>query len=272
MYKIIACDLDETLLDSNRTVSSRNIEAIRKAHDIGVKFVPTTGRGYHSVEPTLKDLGLFQKKDEYVISYNGGAITENLNNRLLHFQGISFELASELYLRGQKYDVAIHIYTKDMMYLYHATPDDFKSLSARMNVTEISGDNIDFLKGTDIVKALYMNTDYQYLRSIEEDYADLASQMDISYSSNRFIEFNHVGVNKGAGLLSLAKLLGVRQEETIAIGDNFNDLSMIKAAGLGVGVKNSIEGIKKDCDYITEVTNDESAVAEVIEKFVLGSF
>lgn len=268
-YKIIACDLDETLLDSHRSISPKNLEAIRKACELGVKFVPATGRGYGSVEPTLKELGLSQKREEYVISFNGGAITENYEHRLLHFQGISFELAQELYQRGQRYDVTIHIYTREMMYLYNAAPEDFQSLSARMKVTQISGDNIDFLKGTDIVKALYMNTDHQYLRQIERDYADLAPQMDVSYSSNRFIEFNRRGVNKGAGLLSLARLLGVSPEETIAIGDNFNDLSMIKAAGLGVGVKNSIEGIRQDCGYITEADNDHSAVAEVIEKFVL---
>ena len=157
-----------------------------------------------------------------------------------------------------------------MTYLYNVTPEDFKSLSAHMAVTEISSHDLDFLKGTDIVKALYMNTDHDYLRQIEKDYQDLAPFMDVSYSSNRFIEFNRRGVNKGAGLLSLAELLGIKPEETIAIGDNFNDLSMIRAAGLGVGVKNSIEGIKKDCDYITTATNDESAVAEVIEKFVLS--
>jgi hydroxymethylpyrimidine pyrophosphatase-like HAD family hydrolase len=63
--------------------------------------------------------------------------------------------------------------------------------------------------------------------------------------------------------------LGVKPEETIAIGDNYNDLSMIRAAGLGVGVQNTVEGMKKDCDYITDATCDESAVAEVIQKFVL---
>lgn len=268
-YKIIACDLDETLLSSDRSVCPRNREAIRRARDLGVKFVPATGRGYRSVESTLAELGLAQKKDEYVISYNGGAITENHSHRLLHFEGISFDLAQELYRRGRNYQVSIHIYTREMMYLCNAAPGEFLSLSDHMEVTEISSENLDFLKGTDIVKALYMNTDYEYLRGIERDYEDLAPLLDVSYSSNRFIEFNRRGVNKGAGLLTLAKLLGVKPEETIAIGDNFNDLSMIRAAGLGVGVRNSIEGIKKDCDYITEADNDGGAVGEVIEKFVL---
>lgn len=270
MYRIIACDLDETLLSSDHSVCKRNLEAIEKARKAGVKFVPATGRGYHSVEPTLRQLGLMGEKEEYVISFNGGAITENFQNRLLHFEGISFELARTLYERGLTYDVGIHIYTRDMVYASNITPEDFESLSARMKISWIPDDSLDFLRGTDIVKALYVNTDHEYLRGIEADYQDLASLMDISYSSNRFIEFNRKGVNKGAGLLSLARLLGVRPEETIAIGDNFNDLSMIKAAGLGAGVRNSIEGLKKDCDYITEASNDEGAVAEVIEKFILS--
>lgn len=65
-------------------------------------------------------------------------------------------------------------------------------------------------------------------------------------------------------------MLGVKQKETIAIGDNFNDISMIRAAGLGVGVQDTAEDMKPLCDYITSATNNESAVAEVIEKFILS--
>ena len=99
MYKIIACDLDETLLSDDRTISKENIEAIQKAKELGVKFVPATGRGFNTVGETLKDLGLYDLENEYVISYNGGAITENKGSKLLHFEGISFENASELYKR-----------------------------------------------------------------------------------------------------------------------------------------------------------------------------
>jgi hydroxymethylpyrimidine pyrophosphatase-like HAD family hydrolase len=153
--------------------------------------------------------------------------------------------------------------------VYNFVQSEKDYLTGRMEVTEIFDDNIDFLKGQEIVKALYMNTDRAYLEQIAEDFKDITQDVDVSYSSNRYIEFNHRGVNKGAGLISLAKLLGVKPEETIAIGDNYNDLSMIRAAGLGVGVQNTVEGMKKDCDYITDATCDESAVAEVIQKFVL---
>ena len=270
MYKIIACDLDETLLNDDRSISKRNIDAIHKAKELGVKFVPATGRGFNTVDQTLKELGLYEEENEYVISYNGGAITENKGSRLLQFEGISFDLAQTLYQRGLNYNVCIHIYTKDMVYVYNYNELEKSYLAGRMEITEIHDDNIHFLKDQEIVKALYMNPDFDYLKQIEEDLKDVTHNVDVSYSSNRYIEFNHKGVNKGEGLLSLAKLLGIKQEETIAIGDNFNDLSMIKAAGLGVGVQNAIEGIREYCDYLTVATNNESAIAEIIERFILS--
>ena len=270
MYKIIVCDLDQTLLNDDCSVSDRNVEAIRKARELGVKFVPGTGRGYRSIQNTLKQLDLLERENEYVISFNGGAVTENKGSRLLHFEAIPFALADELYRRGQRYNVCVHAYTLDTVYVRRFCQDEIDFLHGRMAVTEVFETDLGFLAGQEIVKVLYMNTDYAYLKQIEDDLKDITQDIDVSYSANRYIEFNRRGVNKGAGLLSLARLLGVKPEETIAIGDNFNDLPMIRAAGLGVGVRNTVEEMKPLCDYITEATNNESAVAEVIEKFVLG--
>ena len=271
MYKIIACDLDETLLTSKeRKISAKNLEAIHKAREIGVKFVPATGRGYRSIQGTLTELGLVDLSDEYVISFNGGAITENKNNKLLHFDGITYDLAQQLFNRGLNYDVCIHVYTKDVVYVYRFNENEQQYLAGRMEVEEFFTPNIDFLKGQNIVKALYVNTNQDYLHKIAHELEDITGDCDVSYSSNRYLEFNHKGVNKGQGLLKLAERLDVKPEETIAIGDNFNDLSMIEAAGLGVGVANAVEGIKPHCDYICKATCDENAIAEVINKFVLN--
>ncbi|MDD3026607.1 MAG: Cof-type HAD-IIB family hydrolase [Erysipelotrichaceae bacterium] len=270
MYKIIACDLDETLLSTDRSVSQGNIEAIKKARELGVKFVLATGRGFKTVQGTLKELGLDNVKDEYVISFNGGAITENYNNRLLSFNGITFEFARELFNRGLDYDVCIHVYSKDVVYGYNMCDDEIAYLKGRMDFVEIKEDNIDFLKDEEIAKVLYMNKDINYLNKIEEELADITHEADVSYSSNRYIEFNRKGVNKGAGLRTLAKLLGVAIEDTMAIGDNLNDLAMIKDAGLGVGVANVVTKMKDDCEYITEADHNHDAIKEVIEKFILN--
>lgn len=269
-YKLMACDLDETLLSTDRTVCQKNVEAIKKAEEQGVKFVCATGRGFASIAPTLKEIGQLDQPDEYAISINGGAITENKNNRILHFEGLDFAKAEELFQRGLPYNVCIHVYTPDEVYVYRINDNERDYITGRMHFTEFDEPNLDFLKGQEISKVLYVNTDYPYLKQIEKDLEDITSDLDVSFSSNRYIEFNKKGVNKGSGLLWLADYLGIPAEETIAIGDNFNDLSMIKAAGLGVGVANTIADMKSECDFITEAECSDRAVAEVIEKFVLN--
>lgn len=271
MYKIIVCDLDETLVCRDCSIARENIEAVQAAVAAGVKFVPATGRGYNSVHNTLRELGLDGRAGQYVISYNGGAITENKDDRLLYFQGITFEEAEALYKRGLQYDgICIHVYTRDEMWVRNLFPEEEKYIENRLPHQEIFGDDIDFLKGQEIVKAIYMNTDYDYLRKIESEITDLTGNMDVSFSSNRYMEFNRRGVSKGSGLRRLCNLLGVDIKDTIAIGDNFNDLSMIETAGLGVGVANTIEGMRGRCDVITENDCDHSAVAEVIRKYIFS--
>ena len=271
MYKIVVCDLDETLIGTDRTISEKNRKAIARLKDFGIKFVPSSGRNFISIDSNLKDLGLCGEENEYVISFNGGAITENKNHKLLHFEGISFELASELYKRGMNYDVCTHVYTKDMVYAYNLFQAEIDYLAGRMEIKEIFDKNIDFLKGQDIVKCLYTNTDREYLQKIAEDLKDITGGIDVSYSANRYLEFNKRGVNKGEGLKKLAEILNVDIKDTIAIGDNFNDLSMIKVAGLGVFVANAVEDIKKYGDYVCENDCDHDAVAEVLEKFIFNA-
>lgn len=92
-YKIIACDMDETLLSSDATICRRNIEAITAAIAKGVKFVPCTGRGFRSIEGVLRTLGLYDQADQYVIGFNGANITENKGSRSLFWDPIPFDLS-----------------------------------------------------------------------------------------------------------------------------------------------------------------------------------
>ena len=118
-------------------------------------------------------------------------------------------------------------------------------------------------------KILFQNTDVRYLEKIAKDLEPITGDTFVSYSSNRYLEFNQQGVNKGQGLLRLAEILGVDPKDTIAIGDNDNDLTMIRAAGLGCCVSNATATVKENSDYIAGADCDEGGVAEIIEKFVL---
>lgn len=270
MYRLITTDLDETLLNDEKKVCQRNRDAIAAARDKGVKVVLATGRPWQSARGTLEEIGEYQQPGEYMISFNGGAITENAGEKLLYFQGMDFAEIKELFERALKYDVGVHVYTIDKTYGWNLDEKEHRFLHNRLDVEELEEPNIDFLKDDKFVKILYYNTDRDYLNGIEEDLKDITGNMDVSYSSNRYLEFNRKGVNKGTGLARLAEILGIDIAETMALGDNFNDLAMIETAGLGVGVANTVPGVREKCDYITQADYREGGVAEAIEKFVLN--
>ena len=276
MYKIVACDLDETLLDTNQhKVPERNRTAIRRAKELGVWFVPCSGRGSASMQGTLEELGLAGQPGQYTIGFNGGSIIEN-TGKTIYFQGISFETARLLFEKSLQYDVCFHIYTDRDVYIRNINPDEEAFLLGRQDYSLFEGKDIDFLEGRLISKVLYQNTDLDLLHRIHAEMEPVIAgesgtdQLSVSYSSNRYIEFNKAGVDKGSGLLRLADLLGVSYDEVIAIGDNNNDISMIRAAGLGCGVANATEETRAFCDFIAESDCDRGGVGEIIEKFILA--
>lgn len=269
-YQIIACDLDETLLSTDATICQRNIEAIAKATARGVKFVPCTGRGFTSVTGILRTLGLYDQPEQYVISFNGGSITENKGNRSLFWDALPFDLADQLYRRGVQYGMCMHIYTYEHVYIRDITPDEEAFLHGRMDYIPTTETTLDFLRGReDVGKLIIMNTDDAALQQIHRDMTPLLDDVKVNFSSNRYIEFMHKNVTKGIGLLKLADLLGVPHAATMAIGDNINDIEMLEAAGLSVGVHNLNPVIRSYCDVVTSATNTEGAVAEAIERFIL---
>lgn len=269
-YKIIACDMDETLLSSDASICRRNIEAIAKAKAQGVKFVPCTGRGFRSVEGVLKTLNLFDEAGQYVIGFNGASITENKGHRSLFWDPIPFDLADRIYRKSASYGLCMHIYTRDTVYISGVTPDEEDFLRGRMAYVPTAEKTLDFLRGKEeVCKLIIMHTDYSRLQEIHAEMKPLLDDITVSFSSNRYIEFMHKGVTKGVALLKLAAMLGVEPEETMAIGDNINDIEMLQAAGLNIGVHNLNPLIRQYCNVVTDATNNDGAVGEAIETFVL---
>lgn len=269
MYKMILSDLDETLLVDHH-VPEVNRAAVGKLESKGVKFVPATGRAFNMIGEILQELGTYQKAGEYSICFNGGLIVENKDNHILYFNGLTFEDTKTLFDIGKDYDVCVMIFTLDCCYIFKADPDEVARKTAQKARFEVIEDyNMDFLKEAKIAKILFEKRDMPYLKKIEEDLVDVTKgRFAVSYSSYRYLEFNPLDVSKGSALLWLADYLGISQTETIAIGDNYNDTSMIETAGLGVCVDGASDDIKAMSDYVTTVDYDQGAVAEVIEKFI----
>lgn len=269
-YRLVVSDLDETLLGSDHRISEENARAIREARDKGVKFVPATGRNYKSVQPMLELLGLAGAEDEYLIAYNGGAIVENSGNRILQLDSMPFDTADQLYRRGLGYDACVHVYTLEDVYAYNLWEEERRYMKNLMFLHETEEQTLDFLQGQQILKVLYENENLPYLKHIEKTLEkDLGRQVEMTYSGNRSLEFTRKGVNKGAALTALAGRLGIPMSEVVAVGDNLNDLSMLKEAGLGIAVRNAAPEAKAAADMVSEYSNDENAVARILEDIVL---
>ena len=270
MYKLILSDLDETLL-VNHHVPIFNQEAIRKAQDKGVKFVPATGRAYNMIGEILEEIGTYDKENEYSICFNGGLIVENKNNRVLHFNGLGYKLTKELFERAKNYDVCVLIFTMDCCYIFNADPNEVQRKTDQKAPFKVIDEfDMEFLKDDKIAKILYERRDMDYLMKIKDEvypiYKDKAS---ISFSSGRYLEFNALGVDKGSGLKWLADYLGYTADECIAVGDNYNDVEMIEAAGLGACVSSALDDVKAISDVVLKCDYFEGAVKELIEEYVL---
>lgn len=270
MYKLILSDLDETLL-VNHHVPNFNVEAIKKAREQGVKFVPATGRAFNMIGEILKEIDAYQKEDEYSICFNGGLIVENKDNKILHFEGLGFTITKELFEVARRYDVCVLIFTLDCCYIFNADPDEVQRKTDQKAPFKVIDEyDMDFLKNDKIAKILFERRDMEYLMSIKKElYPTYKEKAAMSFSSNRYLEFNALGVDKGSGLKWLSHYLNIPIEQCVAVGDNYNDLEMIEVAGLGACVSSSNDDIKKASDVVLKKDYFEGAIKELIEDHIL---
>lgn len=277
MIQLILSDLDETLLNDDGTIHPENIVAIQAFTQNGGYFVPNTGRSYKSVYGTLAQLGL-NKTTQYVVSYNGGAIVAiapDGQEEIVVEHGMSLTLAQKIFDLGQVNDVVdTHVYTRDNLYIYNISATDQRYMTERqVPYTEITTTDLSFMANEGpVMKVIFEHPDPAVQQVIADAVtAVVGDEMLVTFSSNRYVEFNPKGVDKGVTGLELADILGIARDDTAAIGDNLNDAAQIKAAGVGVAVANAKPEIKALADVVLTTTNNEAAVADFIQHYAQKS-
>ena len=277
MIQLILSDLDETLLNDDGTIHPKNVQAIQAFTQNGGYFVPNTGRSYKSVYGTLAQLGL-NKTTQYVVSYNGGAIVAISPDRQAEIvveHGMSLALAQKIFDLGQVNDVVdTHVYTRDNLYIYNISATDQSYMTARqVPYTEITTPDLSFMANEGpVMKVIFEHPDPAVQQAIADAVtAVVGDGVLVTFSSNRYVEFNPKGVDKGVTGLELATILGIAREDTAALGDNLNDAAQIQAAGIGVAVANAKPEIKALADVVLTTTNNEAAVADFIQHYAQKS-
>ncbi|WP_375754051.1 Cof-type HAD-IIB family hydrolase [Vibrio sp. HN007] len=268
MYKLVALDMDGTLLNSDKVITEKNKKAILEAKQAGTKVVLASGRPLEGMTRYLEELGLTTEND-YVICYNGSLVKRVSTGETIRTQILSGKDAKRLAKIAKEQNSYIHAFSPERGLL---TPKNnpYTEHEAVINGVEIIEFNFDELSDDEqIIKAMIVNEKEALTQTINELPTELYEDYTIVRSADIFLEFLNKESNKGVGVQSVAQLFGIDSKEVICMGDAENDHHMIKYAGLGVAMENATEDTKAIADHITH-SNDESGVASVIEQYILS--
>lgn len=270
MYRVIASDMDETFLDRGHAIPPANIDAIARMREQGMLFVPASGRPYDSILASLDGMPRNLLEGSYVISFNGGCITRVGDDGPIVSASLPFAKLKALFDYGTTLDAGIHVYElSGTVRTWNIDEEETAYLRGHMDTRPLAKPSVSPLATSPCAKILYcLPGGIDRLRDILATMpAGLLEGIAPTFSSERYLEFNPAGVDKGTGLARLADLVGVPLSETIACGDADNDIAMLRAAGVGVAVANANDATRAQADYRATATCDDGVIAEVWEHF-----
>lgn len=242
LYKLVALDMDGTVLDDEQKISAENREWINRALDAGITVIFSTGRGMRSVEPYTKDLDL----NTPVVTVNGSEVWKK-PGELLNRHLMDAKYIKKMHQLAVEHDIWFWSYAVEELFNKDNWQPDLESKHW--------------------LKFGYYTENDEIRQEIRRTIAAW-DVMEITNSHPFNIECNPKGVNKASGLQEVCRLLGIKMSEVVAIGDSMNDAAMIRSAGLGVAMGNAQDEIKGIADFIT-TTNVDNGVAKVIREYVL---
>ena len=285
MIKLIASDMDGTLLNHNHKIPKENVKLINFAKNQGIEFVVATGRAYYEALPALNEENI----NCDVISFNGGIVYDKNGNII----SITPMLPKDLYYTIEilkSFDISYQLYTKNTIYTTSIETDinayidlirsngyepDVEHLRAEAQqkldvgyITEV--ENIELYlneKENPPIKIIAISNDISKLENAAKLLSENTS-ISVTSSGANNIEIMHKNATKGEALKEIAKIYGINLENAVAIGDNLNDQAMLDIVGYSVAMKNGNIKLKEQAKYVTEKTNSEGGVADTIFKLI----
>lgn len=269
MIKLIAIDLDGTLLKDDKTISDRNKQALVQAKHEGVKVVICTGRPLIAIEPILDRLELRDAGD-YSITFNGGAIQKNDTGEEIFSDSLSLADVKETAELMTTLDLPLDVLSKDQCIHIPTATAAHQSIYETLNpLLTFVHQTTASLTETKIFNKMVVGVDQSYLdQQISNIPNEFHAKFNIMKSRPNLLEILPKTVSKANGIQKLTDILGIKQSEVMALGDEENDESMIEYAGLGVVMENGNVELKKIAQYIAP-SNEKDGVAVAVEKFVL---
>lgn len=267
--KILFTDLDGTLLNDNKEITSGNQRAIDEALARGHKIVISTGRPLASARVQAERLGL-TKEGCYAITYNGGQIFDMNRQKTIYGKTISRELVKPLFQSA--YDMGLHIQTySSTCILSERETAEVKTYSTLTELPyQIVEDITLALKDAPYKLIVIDYNNHQKLLDYQNNVLPhYQGTLDSLFSNDYYLEIVPDGISKGFAVNWMCDYLGIPLENSIAAGDAQNDIAMLEAAHVGAVMCNAFPGIAEHGNYITKADNNHDGVAEIIHHFIL---
>ncbi|MCD5002199.1 HAD family phosphatase [Enterococcus saccharolyticus] len=268
MIKLIAIDLDGTLLDRQKQISERNKQALKQAKAQGVKVVICTGRPLRAIEPILEELDLLDEGD-YSITFNGGLVQKNDTGEVMERAGLQLADVHRLVDLAKMLDLPLDVLSQEHVIIFN-TSENHQTIYPELSpllLPELAH-TADLSEGRLYNKAV-VAYHQEYLDQQIQKIPDVFKETyEVIKTRENLLEFMPKGITKAYGISLLAQDLDILPEEVMCIGDEENDLPMIEYAGIGVAMANAIDCVKAIADVVTD-SNEADGVAKAVEKYVL---
>lgn len=262
MYRLVAIDLDDTLLDNSGNISPSTKAALAEAAARNVAITLATGRMYASARAVARQLAL----DAPLITYQG-SLVKQMSGEVLYERHVPAEAVQQIHQTCSERGLHLQAYVNDVLYVPEDN-DKARAYSANSNIPFVVAADFAAVLRQPQTKLLIID-EPAVLDNLQCHFkTSLGDRVQITKSKPHFLEFTHPEGTKGHALRFLAAHVGCTMDQTIAIGDSWNDRDMVEAAGLGVAMGNAVPSLKQVADYVAP-GNDEEGVRHVIERFVL---
>ncbi len=267
-YDVLVLDVDGTLTGSDRTISEKTKESIVKAQERGKKIAIASGRSVSGIRKMAAAISL-EKFGGYVIAYNGAMVVNCKTGESVYNQAIPQEIIKPVYDSAKEADVRIAVYNDATKELFTGNgTNEYLSQHASMSEVTLRETN-DFVKEISFtVNKLVLSGEPEQMSIVEKAMAQrFSDRLIVLRTDPHFVELLPKYTDKGTAVEKLVKYLDIPRTKVICVGDSFNDMPMLKYAGLGVAMGNAQTELKEMADFVTD-SNDDDGIVKVIDKFM----
>lgn len=267
--RLIALDLDDTLLNNERQISDENVEALRACTASGKYVVLCSGRAEDAILPFVRRLEIAgTQAGRYLIAINGCSIFDLHTRQQIFCRKVEPDILKRTNEIAKGYGFCTEVYTADT--IYYPEYNEWTKLDVDLcGLKGVEVPDYDNFLNEPFVKMLVPGEPATLLKLQDELRAEFGERAVIFISKPYFLEILPPNCGKGEAVTWLANHIGIPAETTMGFGDSMNDESMIRMCGYGVCMKNGMEEMKKAADFVTEFDNDNSGVGKFLKKYVL---